>query len=240
MRTLCFCLLFLCPAISHAQDFRKVACRFISLDSAAPPPPLLNVAEKDVEIRCTITTDTLSPATFCFAKGNTLTFISTADRKPAATATLPPNGHAFILVFVAAAKSPDALPWRVFVIEDSAKNFPDGGAFVANFYHQDIRFLIGESKIMLRPAGSHGVARPEKRDHFNMAPVIFEFQQDDTWKTAKESMLRFLPGLRYLIFAYLDPESGRPRIVTFRDTGTAAKPPATKPPAAKPPAAKQP
>ena len=235
MRALCFCLFLLCPATGRAQEFKKVVCRFLSLDSDAPPPPLLNIADKGSEIRCTVTTNTLSPAIFCFAKGNTITFISTADRKPAATATIPANGNSFILVFVAAAKSPDAPPWRVFVIEDSAKNFPDGGAFVVNLHNQNIRFLIGESKIMLQPAGSHGFARPEKRDHFNMAPVVFEFQQDDTWIIARESMLRFLPGLRYLIFAYVDPASGRPRVSTFRDYGTTQKPPGTKPPAAKQP-----
>jgi len=228
MRTLCFCLFLLCPVIGQAQEFRKVGCRFLALDADAPPPPLLNVAEKGVEIPCTVTTNTLSPAGFCFAKGSTMSFISSGDRKPAATATIPANGNAFILVFVASAKAPNALPWRVFVVEDNPKNFPDGGAFVANFHNQDIRFLIGESKIMLRPAGSHGFPRPEKLDNFNMAPVVFEFQQNNTWRIARETMLRFLPGMRYLIFAYVDPTSERPRISTFRDYGITAKPPPPK------------
>lgn len=234
MRALCICLLFLGPALGTAQDakdFRKVTCRFLALDSNAPPPPLLNMAEKGVEIPCTVYTNSLSPETACFAKGNALSFISKDDRKPAATATILPNSNAFILVFVKAAKAPEALPWRVFVIEDNPKNFPDGGAFVANFHSKDIRFVIGDSKIMLRPAGSHGFAMPAKRNSFNMAPVVFEFlqmdeyQQKDMWKTASESMLRFLPGMRYLIFAYVDPVSLRPRIATFQDLGGAKSQP---------------
>jgi hypothetical protein len=122
-----------------------------------------------------------------------------------------------ILVFVNGAKTPNALPWRVFVIEDSDKIFPDGGAFVANFHSGDIRFIIGENKIMLRPAGSHGFGLPKERDAFNMAPVVFQFQQEEEWITASESLLRFLPGMRYLIFAYVDPDSGRPQISTFQD-----------------------
>jgi hypothetical protein len=50
-----------------------------------------------------------------------------------------------------------------------------------------------------------------------MAQVVFQFQQGDTWRTASESLLRFLPGMRYLILAYVDPASGRPRIATYQD-----------------------
>ena len=223
MRVLCLCLLLLGPGISNAQDSKKVFCRFLSLDSAKPPPPLLNYAEQGVEVPCTVNTNSLSPETACFTKGNILSFMSTSDRMPAATAMIPANVNAVILVFIAAPKAPNALPWRVFVIEDSPKNFPDGGAFVANFHNQDIRFIIGDSKIMLHPAGFHGFAIPAKRDNFNMAPVVFEFLQNDKWRTASESMLRFLPGMRYLIFAYVDPPSGRPRIATFQDFKSNAK-----------------
>jgi hypothetical protein len=225
MRHFYFCLFLLCPVFCNAQDFKKISCRFLCLNRATPTPPLLNVAEKGVEVSCTITTESPSPPIVCYAKGTSLSFLSAADRKPAAIATIPANVNACILIFVDAAKAPNTLPWRVFVIEDSAKNFPDGGAFVANFHSQDIRFVIGENKIMLRPAGSHGFPRPEKRDNFNMAPVVFEFLQQDKWRTASESMLRFLPGMRYLIFAYVDPESGRPRISTIQDFRPVEKPP---------------
>lgn len=70
---------------------------------------------------------------------------------------------------------------------------------------------------MLHAAGSHGYAMPQKLDDFNMAPVTFELLLDDKWRTASESSLRFLPGMRYLIFAYLDPVTSRPRISTCQD-----------------------
>ena len=159
----------------------------------------------------------MSPVIICNTKGNFINFFSEEDRKPAASATLAPHVKAAILVFVPAAKTAGGLPWRVFVIEDSDKNFPDGGAFVANFHVQDIRFTIGKTKEQLHPGAFHGVARPEPRDAFNMAPVVFEFQQDKAWRTASESKLRFVPGLRYLIFAYVDPVSQRPRICSLQD-----------------------
>lgn len=226
MRAFLLCLLLFYPLIGHAQEFKKISCRFLCLDAANPAPPLLNIGGKGVEIPCAIYTEELSPAVACMATENTINFISTVDRKPAATAKIPDNGKAFILIFVAAAKSPDALPWRVFVIDDSPANFPDAGAFVANFHNKDIRFVLGEKKLMLHSGGSHGFASPTKLDSFNMAPVSFEFEQDGTWRVAKESMLRFLPGMRYLFFAYVDPTSGRPRISTYRDTRLDSKPPA--------------
>lgn len=226
MRLLCFCLLVLCPVFSHAQDGRKVACRFVCFEGAEPPPPLINVFDKGLEVTCTIPANTFSESVACFARGNVIAFVSSDNRAPVAAATIAPEVKAAILVFVPVAKAPAAapapaapepLPWKVFVIEDTVKNFPDGGAFVANFYKQDVAFVIGENKILLKSGKSHGLARPEKRDAFNMAPVVFQFQQDNAWRTASESLLRFVPGMRYLIFAYVDPASGRPRISTFQD-----------------------
>jgi len=222
MRALCLCLILLGQSLGHAQDFKKVSCRFLSLDRDAPPPPLLNMGDKGAEVPCTVTTESLSPPTVCFAKGEVLNFVTAADHKPAASATVPPNVPAAMLIFVPAPKnpkSPNALPWRVFVIEDTVRNFPDGGAFVANFHNQDIRFSIGGGKFMLHSAGYHGFPMPTERNNFNMAPVVFELLQQDKWQTAKETMLRFLPGMRYLMFAYIDPVSERPRIVTYRDFG---------------------
>lgn len=226
MRVFLLCLLTLCPLTGSAAEFTKIPCRFLCLDAANPAPAMINVGEKDVEIPCTIYTEEPSPAVACIAKDNVITFISSVDRKPAAIAKLPDKGKKFILVFVRAAKAPDALPWRVFPIEDSPANFPDGGAFVANFHNQDVRFVIGEKKLMLKSGTSHGFASPSKLDAFNMAPVSFEFQQNGTWRVAKESMLRFLPGIRYLFFAYIDPKTGRPRISTYRDSNVDPEPPA--------------
>jgi hypothetical protein len=127
---------------------------------------------------------------------------------------------------MAAAKEADALPWRVFVIGDNAKNIPDGGALVVNFLPQDMRIVIGENSVTLHPEKSHSFARPEKRDAFNMAALTFEYQKAGAWRTASESKLRFLPGLRYLIFASTDPVSSQPRIATYQDFKPVARPPA--------------
>ena len=217
MRFLAICLMLLCPVLSSAQDVRKVNCRFVCCGGTAPPPPLINAFDKDIEVTCTIPTNTFSEPVECCAKSNVISFLSSERRKPMASAKIPEQVKAAILVFIPAGKSSDTAPWRVFVIEDTIKNFPDGGAFVANLCTQDVRFSIGEKTIILKSGTDHGFARPATRDAFNMAPVIFQFQKNDEWRTISETLLRFVPGMRHLIFAYLDPSPDRPRIITFQD-----------------------
>jgi hypothetical protein len=220
MRFLLTTLLLLLPVLGNAQDSRAVRCRFLSFGAAGDPPPAIAISGKGAETPCPLSSTQLSAEITCEARANAIGFLSSADRKPMATATIPAGINAALLIFIQAPKTPDAAQppaWRVLVIEDSPKNFPDGGAFIANFYNQDIRFVIGEHKGLLHPAGSHGYAKPEEIDSFNMAPVTFEFLKEDKWFIANESALRFLPGMRYLIFAYVDPVSGRPRINTYQD-----------------------
>jgi hypothetical protein len=225
MRALRLFLTLLLSGSAFAQDEGKVTCRFLALDGSKPPPPLVHLAADGAVVPCAVPANTLSPEIVCTLKDRALHFLAAEGRKPAATANIPAGLKRAILVFVAADPKAAGLPWRVFVVEDSPKNFPEGGAFVANFHRQDIRFVIGENKTLLKPGGSHGFPRPEKRDDFNMAPLVFQFQQKDDWTTASESMLRFAPGIRYLIFAYVDPASGRPRISTYQDFKRADPPP---------------
>lgn len=219
MRLFLLPLLLLFPALLSAQESRQIQCRFLSFGGVENPTSVIAASENGTEITCPLSSSQISAKIDCFAVGNKIPFLSTTDRKPIATATIPQGVDSALLVFIQApggAKG-DASVWKILVIEDSSKNFPYGGAFVANFYRKDIRFIIGEHKGMLHAGGLHGYAMPTKRDSFNMAPVVFEFLQGDKWRIANESALRFLPGMRYLIFAYVDPVSGRPRIRTYQD-----------------------
>lgn len=227
-RAVLLSLVCLLPTLGFAQDAgRPVSCRFLCMEGATPPEALLCGAEKGLESVCTVPANAPSAAIVLFAKDNRLKFLTPKDRKQAATATIPASVKSAILLFIPVAQPQpqSALPWRVFVIDDSDKSYPDGGAYVANFYNKNIRFVIGEHKIMLPPARSHGFARPEQRDNFNMAQVAFEFQEEQTWRSVSESLLRFLPGMRYLVIAYVDPASGRPRLFVSTDIKPAFTPP---------------
>jgi hypothetical protein len=220
MRLLLLPLIILFPAMLTAKESRQIECRFLSFGGTDSPPTVIAAAEEGTEINCPLSSSQISKKISCFTAGNQIPFLSATDRKPIATATIPPGVDSALLVFVQTPGRTEAPAptWKILVIEDTAKTFPPGGAFVANFYNKDIRFIIGEHKGMLKSGGLNGYAMPKERDSFNMAPVIFEFQQAEKWRIANESALRFLPGMRYLIFAYVDPLSGRPRINTYQDT----------------------
>ncbi len=221
MRAFLLCFILILPSVA---DARSVSCRLLSFGAKENSTPMLALSDKGDEIPCVLSSGTLSEPIVFFADNGRIRFFSPGEREPTATATIPSSVSNALLIFVKTATSAEnTLPWRILVVEDSAKNFPDGGAFIANFYNKNIRFVVGEHKGMLNPAGNHGYPLPTKRDEFNMAPVIFEFLQDDKWRTASESSLRFLPGMRYLIIAYVDPASGRPRIRTFQDFASAPR-----------------
>lgn len=221
-----WCALGILPV--SAQDLRPVDCRLLWFDPVTSPPDLVNLGPDGGAIACNFSSNTLSPSVRLFASNGVIRFLDDAERKPAAGATIPATVKKAILVFIPAAKpaagdAASAMP-RVFVIEDSPQNFPQGGAFVANLFSGDIRFVIGEHRNQLRTGNTLGLKQPVERDEFNMAPVIIQFQQADSWRTASESVVRFIPETRYLILAYVDPASGRPRISTITDVAPAVTP----------------
>lgn len=187
---------------------------------------VINLSAKGEPIVCPLPTSEISKKVVCYAKNNAIDF-SLSDKSPAATATIPAGAKSVLLLFVAAPKPPDGnaakpLPWRVLAIEDTPKNFPFGGAYVANLSNNEIRFEIGENKGVLPPDGARGFPIPKQLDAFNMAPLLVETLQEDTWRTTNETSLRFLPGTRYLVFAHSDSASGRTRVNTYQDMEQAA------------------
>lgn len=199
---------------------RTVNCRLLAFGSATTGTIKARASGPDDSwIDCTIRTTTISkPASFT-ATDNTIRLVAAEDETELAEVSIPPAVKNALIVLFASGKDKEtsAIKWRPFVIDDSSKTYPPGGAFITNLVTEPIRFIVGEHKGMLKPGQSHGYKMPTKRNTFNMAPVVFEFQKDGDWVKANESELRFLPGVRYLMFAYVAPNGGRPRIKTFQD-----------------------
>lgn len=215
--------------VAAQQQPRPVDCRFLCLAGTPQPPPMVNPAGEQIEVEVSVPVQVLSPVVRCFAVDGTIRFLTADDRQPVATARIPAGIKSAVLVFLPASASPAQAPapapaWRVMVIDDSPAKFPDGGAFAANLCSGEVRFVLGEHKILLPAGRSHGFKRPTKRDQFNMAPLIVQFRDAETWRTASESSLRFVPGNRFLILAYVDPGSARPRVATFPDIRPAMDP----------------
>lgn len=216
LRTLCLLAFVVSTVPCSAAEEQLVSCRFVCMDGTKTPGALV-VSGNEGEVPCEVPAHKISQAVNCPAKGEAIQFLSSGDRKPVASAKIPGGLKKAVLLFIPPGQAASAELWRVFVIDDSPGKFPDGGALVVNFYSKDIRTVIGEHRVQLHSATSHAFTSPKQRDDFNMVQVVVQFEQAESWRTASESLLRFLPGTRYLICAYVDPESGRPRITTIND-----------------------
>lgn len=210
-----FLAFLLIPVLAYAQQARTISCRFLGFQTTEETKSLTCVSEKN-EVLCPFDTSNLSSPVNLVAVDGVLTFIDSDQRKPALSVTVPATVRQALIVIMPNLKGA-ATPWRGFVIEDSAKHFPNGGALVVNLHSTQIRYVIGEHRYLLKPGNQYGVEMPKQRDDFNMSTVVFEFFHNDQWIKASESRLRFTEGLRYLTLAYTDPTSLRPRLTTFQD-----------------------
>ncbi|MEM9080245.1 MAG: hypothetical protein AAGC74_06075 [Verrucomicrobiota bacterium] len=219
-RLLLLILVSITPLFAQSDTpTRKIDCRFISISERSDLSSILNIATEDLEIACKVKRLKLDrERTECIAVNDVLTFVTAGDKKPLAKVRIPPSVDDAILIFVPDPSKEAKLPYRIFPIDDSDKNFPSAGASVVNFYGSQVRFIIGENKGLLEPFKSTGIKRPEKRDDFNMALVGVQFKNNQgSWQTVRETKVRFIPGLRYLVFTYVDPSSKRPTVKTVKD-----------------------
>ena len=197
-----------------AQELRPVECRFVVLDEK--PEGVMNAVGEGKDVAIELVKNRISEPFDCFAIDGRLSFIEGTDRKPLASIALPAKITKAILIFV---KEPNKDSWVIIPFENSPEQYPPGGTHVVNLHSGNIRFILGETKEELTPLKSKGFEMPKERTEFNMAPVIFQFKnKKGDWATGKETSYRFLPGTRYLLIAYIDPDNGRPRVKTYKDT----------------------
>lgn len=217
MRFLVACFFIILVKSTTAQEISEISCRFFTLEGAKLPPPLLIVSKGGNEVPCEVFPGRFSdPVKFTY-EGDTVQFLAASGRTPVATAKFPKNIKNAILMFIDGGGAAGDLQWKVYVIEDSLKNLPPGGAFIANFNPFDIRFIMGEHKVILNGGTTHSVNRPTQIDNFSMGEVKFQTKDGENWKLIKDTTYHFAPGIRYLIFCYTEP-SGQRRVVPYRDS----------------------
>ncbi len=126
------------------------------------------------------------------------------DLKPIASAKIPPGmKNAFVMFFPAPATEEGPL-YSTVVIDSSLKNIPEEGALVMNICKEDVRAIIGEHRIQLKPGMSSGIARPIKRNEYNMASVIFLREEDGVWEVQAETGFRFPAKQRQFFVVFPD------------------------------------
>ena len=181
-------------------------------------------ARPEVITRCTLPLSMLSaPVRIAPIMGKIAFYekAPAADAKirpePLAVAEIPAKFQRVILFFLPNDSPDSGRLYKVVVLNDDPRVFTPGGMLVCNLFADDVRFIVGEHKQMLRPGGIAYLKTPAERDDFNMAVVAFQFRAGETWRTTSESKFRFVEPMRHLLFTYVDPSTRRPRIKTYRD-----------------------
>jgi hypothetical protein len=132
---------------------------------------------------------------------------------PAAIASMPSGTGDVLVLLISAPASKKPLVFDTVVIDMSKNGFPDDGAVIMNAYPNDVRVVIGEHRILLKPGMRKALARPTQRNEFNMAQVVIQYSREADWRTAVETLVSFPPELKQLFIAYSEPGSNR---VTMR------------------------
>lgn len=131
----------------------------------------------------------------------------------AAVATVPSGIKDALVLLVPAPAAKKPLIFDTVVMDLSKNAFPEDGALVMNAYPRDVRAVIGEHRVLLKPGMRAAVARPKERNDYNMAAVVIQYKNKEEWLTANETLVSFPEALRQLFIAYADPGNNQ---VTFR------------------------
>jgi len=128
---------------------------------------------------------------------------------PVAVAKIPSGLKNALVMFFPGGGAEDEPAYKTVVIDASLKGIPEDGALVMNIYPQDVRVVIGEHRVLLPSGKSTGLARPKKRNDYNMADVVFQAQIESEWKTVAETLVRFPAEQQQFFVAYPDSRTQR-------------------------------
>jgi len=213
IRTILAALFFI--GISHAEE--TVACRFLCFTRAKDgTAELVSKGVEGAPVKCPLPLADFSKPFALVPVGGVIEFRKTSeDPVPVVTAKIPAGVKQALVIFLPV-EDEGKLLHRTLVLDQSSKGFPESGCLVTNLYSQSVRFAIGEHQILLPAGKTAPLNRPGKRDEFNMAGVTFQFQTGETWRTASESMIRFVEGQRHLFITFVDPATKRPKLRIFQ------------------------
>lgn len=141
----------------------------------------------------------------------------------AASARLPANVRQAIVV-VMPALAGDKPPYRMLVIDESAKAFPGGESRVLPLIGVETAIQAGEHRLPVHPGKITRVPPVRKVNNFNMAQTNFYYKQGDAWIAFTERQLQFLDASRRLFIVHTTPGALVPRVTTIVDTVRAGAP----------------
>ena len=141
----------------------------------------------------------------------------------AASVKLPPEiKRAIVVVLPAPAGEKPA--YRMLLIDDSEKAFPNGESLALSLVGVETAIQAGEHKLPVHPGKITKVPPVRKVNEFNMAQTNFYYQQGGSWVAFAERQLQYLDACRRLFIIHATPGALQPTVTTIVDTNTRVRP----------------
>jgi len=214
---LTFVIHFLLAPLVYSES-TSVVCRLVHLKVPPKAASIMFVGPKDAIVRCEIPYEEISrPVRLECVDGKISFYENEAKAAPPVAVAQVPKGVKRALLLFLSSKKDGKVNNRVICVDYSGKEMPENGSIVFNASPNNLRFLLGEVKKEVRPGSITSVVRPERRNEFQMARVLFQSQLKKSWKTSYESMLRFPENKHRLFICYNDARTKQPslRILQF-------------------------
>ena len=212
MKKLLLILAFILPPITRAQEAASIQIRVLCFERDATGIDKLSVIRPDKStIDLKFPESFFSPKTKVPVVEGKVGFYNPANLAgpPIAIASIPAGMKSGIVMFFPVDGGKDNLAYRTSVVDASIEGIPQDGALIINLFDKEVRVVIGEHRLILKPRKSAAVARPKDRNDYNMAPVVFLAEVNGEWKTASETLVRFPEKLQQLFVSYPDAQSKR-------------------------------
>lgn len=110
--------------------------------------------------------------------------------------------------------------YRMVLIDDSVKGFPDGESRVLSLIAADAAIHAGEHRIVIHPGKITSVPPVTKVDDFHMAQTNFYYRQNGASAAFAERQLQFHDATRRLFIIHATPGALQPTVTTIVDTRT--------------------
>ncbi len=216
-KTLCVAvssLVFTVPACFG--QIGELKARFVYIEKAADDPAEIytnDAKESAPAVKLPVSGEIAGEAVACPVIGRKIALYKSDSRTELmATVEVADGATREVVIFLVKNPKPEeGGAYLAMLAEGSLKAMPPGASFFGNLSSGTARVTLAEVPKELAAGKSIIAKRPEKRDDFNMAPVVVEVEDGGKWRKMKESMLRFAESDRYFILAY--PVAGRPPAV---------------------------
>ncbi len=217
----------------HAQATEKpipVRIRAVLHDPVNPTANLFYTAETEAVVQLNFRPQDLTETLFMLPVNGSLMLYDKATIDPenpaaslAASAKLAPDLKQ-VIVIVLPAPAGERPAYRMLVIDDSEKAFPNGESRVISLINGESAIQAGEHKLPVHPGKIAAVPPVKKVDEFNMAQTNFYYQQGGSWVAFAERQLQFLDACRRLFIIHATPGALQPTVTTIVDTNLRVKP----------------